>query len=360
MKLALALALVFAACGSHAEPKQTSKPVAGSTVKNAIDPAAHLETVSEEIGFLTADSSNVPGTLVRPGGDAKYPAIVFFAGSGPTDRDWNQAAEKTNTGKLLAEALASHGAIVVRFDKAMVGGNTTSLAGKTIDIYVDEMRAALSYLRGRPDVDTTHLYVLGHSEGGIHAMRTAVAEGDHIAGLLLISTSGRTMRDILVAQVTAQIEQKAPGQSPGIMKPFAQALDDFGAGKKIDPSTATPIPGLQMLLRAFMAFPEAGRGLLTFDPLPVIAKVSVPIFIFNGAHDVQVEATIDEPKLENAAKATNKDVTAFTAPEANHMLLHEPRTEQEVRKAMADGTDKDPDTLDEATVTAIVSWLAKH
>jgi uncharacterized protein len=362
VKLA-ALVLALAACGSHAEPKPVAKPIAGAQVKNAIDPAAHLETVSETIGFLTPDSSNVPGTLVRPGGDGKYPAIVFFSGSGPTDRDWNTPLSKnqTNSGKLLAEAIASHGAVVVRFDKAMVGENKTSLAGKSIDIYVDEMRAALSYLRGRPDVDTTHLFVLGHSEGGIHAMRTAVAEGDHVAGLLLISVAGRSMRDILVAQVTAQLEQKAPGKSAEIMTPFSQALDDFGAGKQVDPKTATPIPGLQMLLSAFMAFPEAGRGLLTFDPLAVVPKVTVPIFIFNGTNDIQVEATIDAPKLEAAAKSSNKDVTVFLAKESDHNLQHEPRPQSETRKALADRTYVEPTgNLDEASVTAIVAWLAAH
>ncbi|MEO8840799.1 MAG: alpha/beta fold hydrolase [Kofleriaceae bacterium] len=360
----LAAIVVLAACGGSAAKPPVEPPVVPAT-KSAIDPAAHLETVSEEIGFLTPDSSNVPGTLVRPGVDGKYPAIVVFAGSGPTDRDWNNPLIKTTngSGKLLAEALAAHGAVVVRFDKAGTGANTTKLTGKTIDVYVDEMRAALSYLRARPDVDTTHLYVAGHSEGGIHAMRTAIAEGDHVAGLLLLSASGRTLEDILIAQITAQVEEKAPGQSAAILGPFKKALDDFAAGQTIDPKSATPIPGLQVLLGALTAIPELGRGLLTFDPVATLPKVTVPIFIYNGQHDIQVDATIDAPKLEAAAKSTNKNVTMFLAPDADHVLKHEVRPVAELRKdlaGVAEGYNAADRNLDEATVTAIVAWLANH
>jgi pimeloyl-ACP methyl ester carboxylesterase len=354
-----AIALLIAACASA---PTKPPPVA---VKTTVDPAAHLETTSEEIGFLTADGANVPGTLVRPTKPGKFPAVVLFSGSGPTDRDWNSTliSTKNGSGKLLAEALASHGAVVVRFDKAQVGANTTKLAGHSIDVYVDEMRGALSYLRARPEIDTAHLFVAGHSEGGMHAMRTALVEGDHVAGLMLLSASGRTMRDIIVAQITAQIEDKAPGQAATLLAPFAKALDDFGGGATVDPKAATPIPGLQVLLGSLMAFPELGRGLLTFDPVATLPKVHVPIFIYNGEHDVQVDAAIDAKALTAAAQSTNKDVTVFLAPEADHVLKHEPRAIPELRKdleAVAAGYNAPDRNLDDATVGAIVAWLAKH
>jgi len=355
-----AVAFVIAACGTAAAPPKPSV-----AVKNAVDPAAHLETTTEEIGFLTVDGSNVPGTLVRPTSPGKFPAVVICAGSGPTDRDWNNPliSTKNGSGKLLAEALASHGVVVVRFDKAQVGANTTQLTGHTIDVYVDEMRGALSYLRARPDVDTAHLFVAGHSEGGIHAMRTALVEADHVAGLMLLSASGRTMRDIIVAQITAQIEDKAPGQAATLLAPFAKALDDFGGGATVDPKAATPIPGLQMLLGSLMAFPELGRGLLMFDPVATLPKVQVPIFIYNGEHDIQVDAAIDAKALTAAAQSTNKDVTVFLAPDADHVLKHETRAIPELRKdleATAAGYNAPARNLDDATVGAIVAWLAKH
>jgi pimeloyl-ACP methyl ester carboxylesterase len=358
--LAVALSLVTSgACGGSSAPPPT--PVQ-APAPSTIDPAAHLPTQAEEIVF----GDHVPGTLVKPGKAGKFPAIVLFQGSGPTDRDWNSPliTTKNGSGKLLAEALASHGAVVVRFDKAGVGANTTKLEGQTLDIYVTEARAALAYVRSRPEVDTSRVYIAGHSEGGLHAIRTADLEGNALAGVVLLSTTGRTLRDILLAQITTQIERAAPGQAEGLIAPFRAAMDDFIAGKTIDPKTATPIPGLQQLLGSLTAPASAtlARGLLVADPLAGIAKVAVPIFIYNGEKDVQVDPNIDPQLLANAAKA-NKDVTVFLAPEADHVLKHEPKSLDELRANMAalESAYNSPDRgLDEATVAAIVGWLAKH
>ncbi|HET9987937.1 MAG TPA: alpha/beta fold hydrolase [Kofleriaceae bacterium] len=355
-----ALALALIACGGGA-----TQPVADPVMTlspSAIDPAAHLPTQAEEIVF----GDHVPGTLVKPGKAGKFPAIVLFQGSGPTDRDWNSPliTTKNGSGKLLAEELAAHGAVVLRFDKAGVAANTTKLEGQTIDIYVTEARAALAYVRSRPEVDTAHVYIAGHSEGGLHAIRTADQEGKALAGVLLLSTTGRTLRDILLAQITTQIENAAPGQAEPLVGPFRTAMDEFIAGKTIDPKAATPIPGLQQLLGSLTAPASAtlARGLLVADPLAGIAKIAVPIFIYNGEKDVQVDPKIDPQLLANAAKA-NKDVTVFLAPDADHVLKHETKSLVELRADLAalESAYNSPDRgLDEATLTAIVGWLAKH
>ncbi|HEY6037785.1 MAG TPA: alpha/beta fold hydrolase [Kofleriaceae bacterium] len=359
-RAALAAVLALGACGGgEARP---ASPAVTPAAPSAIDLAAHLPTQAEEIVF----GDHVPGTLVKPGQPGKFPAIVLFQGSGPTDRDWNSPliTTKNGSGKLLAEALASHGAVVVRFDKAGVGANTTKPLGQTIDVYVAEARAALAYVRSRPEVDATRVYIAGHSEGGLHAIRTADVEGSALAGVLLLSTTGRTLRDILLAQITTQIERAAPGKAEALVGPFRTAMDEFIAGKTIDPKTATPIPGLQQLLGSLTAPASAtlARGLLVADPLGGIAKIGVPIFIYNGEKDVQVDPKIDPPLLANAAKA-NKDVTVFLAPEADHVLKHETKTVDELRADMAalEAAYNSPDRgLDEATVAAIVGWLAKH
>lgn len=360
MKRAL---LVLAACGGGTAPSATPTT---AIVKSAVDPAAHLTTVSEDVAFA-AGADQVPATLVRPDQKGTVPGIVLFAGSGPTDRDWNTPLIQTTNGSgtLLAEALASHGAVVLRFDKAGVAGNKTSLDGKTIDVYVDEARGALAYLRTRPEVDPHRLYIAGHSEGGAHAIRTALVEGPALSGVLLLSAGGRTMRDIILGQLTAQIERAAPGQTEKVIGPFRAALDKFIAGEAIDPKAATPIPGLQQLLASLVhpATAMVGRGLLVFDPITAVSKLTVPIFIYNGERDVQVDPTLDAKALAAAAQKTNKDVTLFLAPEADHVLKHETETVDKLRENMAglESHYNAPDRgLDEASVTAIVGWLAAH
>ena len=324
------------------------------------DPAATMTTTSEDITF----NDGVPGTIVHPTAPGRYPGVIFMAGSGPTDRDWNSPVipGKNGSGKLLAEALAAHGVVVLRFDKAGTGGNKHAITGDiTFDIYRDEGRAALVELRRRPDVDPARLFVAGHSEGAYHAARVAAAEGHAIAGVLLLSGAGRTELSILLAQIDGQMRTAMPAQADATMSALKHAFDDFMAGKPVDPAAVTPIAGLQAVLRSATNPTTAtlARGLLAFDPLPVLATIDVPVFVFNGEKDIQVDPAIDTKALVGARKAANKDVTEFLAPDANHVLEHETRARAELNGGNADYNTPER-VLDAATVAAIAGWLAKH
>lgn len=358
MRLALALTVV-AACGSSHAPARTEPAKPAPPALTSVDPAASLEIASEEITFGNA----VPGTLTRPTSGGPYAGVVLMAGSGPTDRDWNNPLlpAKNGSGKLLAEALAKHGVIVLRFDKAGVGGNKADLTSATFDVYRDEGQAALVALRARKDVAPSALFVAGHSEGGIHAMRVAVAEGDHIAGLLLLSTSARSMAELILAQLEPQLRTAMPQRADAELASVRAAFADFAAGKPVDPAKVTAIVPVQQLVRAVVnpATATLARGLVTFDPLPVVAQVHVPIFVYGGMKDVQVDPELDAKKLA----AANKSATLFIAPEADHVLKHETKTVAELRANMLavqtgyNAADRD---LDDATLTAIVGWLAER
>lgn len=355
------MSLALVACGSSATtppapPRPpTPPPVAGV----AVDPGAKLEIISEDARF-----GDVPGTVVRPTPPGRYAGIVLMAGSGPTDRDWNSPliAGKNGSGKLLAEALARRGAVVLRFDKAGVGGNHTPIDKITLDTYRDEGRAALALLRARPDVDGAHLFVMGNSEGGIHATRVALAEGHALAGLVLLSSAGRTMKVIIVAQVEAQLRRAMPAQADAIIAAIQHALDDFVAGTPVDPAKVTAIPQLNQLVAAIVnpATAPLVRALVTLDPAPLAAQVDVPVFVFNGLKDIQVDPQLDATRLADARKAAHRDVTLFLAPDANHVLEHEPRSLEVLRaNLLAVDYNTDARTLDDTTLAALAGWLAR-
>jgi pimeloyl-ACP methyl ester carboxylesterase len=359
--------VVLFACGRAASPPASTgsaAPVAPVARVADASVAGTAAIASEDVRF-TVGTITVPGTIVGPSAPGRHPGLVLMAGSGPTDRDWNNPliANRNGSGKLLAEALAARGIVVLRFDKAGVGGNKASLGDVTFDIYVDEGRAALTLLRARADVDPAHVFLAGHSEGGIHAIRTALAEGDRLTGLVLLSSAGRTMRDILVDQVSRQLQTAAPAQAGALLGPFAKALDDFIAGKHVDPRTATSVPGLQNLLAAVTA-PQAAklsRGLISFDPAPAVAQVAIPVFVFNGQKDVQVDPEQDAKRL--VAARAGKDVTLFLAPDANHVLEHEDKPLAALRADLAAvqaGYNAADRVLDPAAVDAIAGWLLKH
>ncbi len=135
--------------------------------------------------LITRPGYVLPSTVVLPATDGPSPCVVFFAGSGPTDRNWTSPLlPGTNgSGAQLALALQARGVGSIRFDKVGSGVNMPGSAApadlKMLDVlslahYVDEAVAAFDELatRGR----CGKVFMLGHSEGSIHASSAAIAK----------------------------------------------------------------------------------------------------------------------------------------------------------------------------------------
>jgi uncharacterized protein len=268
---------------------------------------------------------------------------------------------KNGSAKLLAEALAARGIVVLRFDKTGVGGNTATLENLTFDVYRDEARAALAYLRTRPEVAADKLFVAGHSEGGMHATRAALAEGNQVAGLVLLSATGRSLQTVLFSQVELQLRAAMPDRADAELASLRAAFADFLAGKAVDPKAASTLAPLQMLVASVTnpASASLARSMFAWDPLPAIRQLTIPIFVYNGRRDIQVDPELDAKALA----AANSRSELFLAEEADHVLKHETHTMAELRanlmsvQAQMNAPSR---TLDGPTVDAIATWLGAH
>jgi hypothetical protein len=62
------------------------------------------------------DEIEVHATPTRPISAGPFPAVIFVAGSGPTDRNWNtpMIPGTNGSGALLAQALTRAGFITLR------------------------------------------------------------------------------------------------------------------------------------------------------------------------------------------------------------------------------------------------------
>src|SRR5215831_823029 len=103
--------LAVAACG-------TSGPGVGAGAP-PFDPSRTWPIASSDVE-LAVGARKVGATIVAPTAPGPWPAVLLLAGSGPTDRDWNSPLlpGDNGSGKLLAEALAAHGMVFFRNDKA--------------------------------------------------------------------------------------------------------------------------------------------------------------------------------------------------------------------------------------------------
>ena len=134
---------------------------------------------SVDVSFPSGDL-NLEGTLRLPAASGPVPAVVLVHGSGPQSRDVRLGGQLNMAFGFeiavfaeLANELQGQGLAVLTYDKrtcTVFNGCSDSpypapAADLTVDVFVNDARAAIDYLRSRPEIDADAISVLGHSQG---------------------------------------------------------------------------------------------------------------------------------------------------------------------------------------------------
>ena len=235
---------------------------------------------------------------------APLPAVVLITGSGPEDRDEASALlpAEYRPFREIADTLARRGIAVLRLDDRGVGGSDTGPLTATSADFADDVRAALGWLRARPEIDTARLGLVGHSEGGIIAPMVAATDR-RLRGIVLIAGTASPGRTIANDQIRGLFERDTTMPRPRRDSLLALAL------RQAD--SAYAVPGWL-------------RWFARYDPLPAARRVRVSTLILQGETDRQVPAA-EAAKLAAAMRAAgNRRVTVRTFPRLNHLMLDDP------------------------------------
>lgn len=264
---------------------------------------------AEEVRVPTGSGVMLAGTLTIPAGPAAagrppFPAVVTITGSGLEDRDEAlPIVPGYRPFRDLADTLSRRGVAVLRLDDRGFGGSSGNASNATTADFADDVRAALEYLRRRPDIDPRRLFLLGHSEGGMIAPMVAATD-PALRGIVLMAGPSRTGRDILRWQIRYEVEHDSTLRTP---QARAAAL---AAGEQRVDSIATQ----QAWLRYFAAY----------DPAPTARQVRVPVLILQGATDQQVTPDQADELAADFRADANRDVTVRVFPGLNHLFLPDP------------------------------------
>lgn len=245
------------------------------------------------------------GTMLAPS-VGTGPVLLIIPGSGPTDRDGNSpAGVMAAPYRLLAEGLVSHGVTTIRIDKRGVAGSAGAITdgnAVTIADYVKDVNAWTAVIRQRTGAPC--VWLLGHSEGGLVAMADGKEQQD-VCGLILVSTAGRPMGEVIRTQLKAN-----PANAP-LLTQALPAIDALEAGKRVD---TTHMPSaLQSLFR-----PQVQGFLISafsYDPKSLLTGFLKPVLILQGQRDIQVQET-DAQILKTA----DPRATLVLLPNVNHVL----------------------------------------
>jgi pimeloyl-ACP methyl ester carboxylesterase len=304
------------------------------------------------------------GTITEPTDKRAHAAVVFVAGSGPTDRDWcSPLLPGTNgSGKLLAELLARNGFLTIRYDKLASGlhaqENFPRFVGRlSMQTHVDELRGAVETMLSEKKVPKDNLFVLTNSEGAIHAINYQLQEkSNRFRGLVLTGPPGRSIGDVGRWQIFKQVKSLPDAET--IMKHYDEAMAAFMANNSvvIDPSLPE---GLQQLIASLMTpanLPFA-RELWTYRLPEHITHVNEPLLVMIGKKDLQIDWKIDGGLLEKATSGNS--FASFVYPKnANHVLKHEELPLEKLVGQSVGLRYNAPDAeLDEEAARAISDWL---
>ncbi|HWK38619.1 MAG TPA: alpha/beta fold hydrolase [Hyphomicrobium sp.] len=265
--------------------------------------ASTESTIIESTIEVPGPLGPLQGTLLAAGPDA--PVVLVVPGSGPTDRNGNNPLGVSSaTYRLLAEELGRRGISSVRIDKRGMFGSVHAVSDAnniTIADYAADVRTWVAGIRVR--TGTPCVWVLGHSEGGLVALAGAQEPG--ICGLVLVSSPGRPLGEVLREQIRAN-----PANAP-ILDEALDAIAALEAGKSVDATELNPalLPLFHPSVQGFV------RDAMAYDPAVLMGRYSGPVLILQGRRDLQTNLT-DAERL----KAANGHAELMLLDDVNHVL----------------------------------------
>lgn len=288
--------------------------------------ALRFDRVAEDVTIAAAPGVALAGTLRTPlgHGAGHVPVAMVIAGSGPNGRGGFD---------LLMDRLLSDGIATFEYDKRGVAQSTGTFDDR-LATQIADATAGVAFLRGRRELASDRIALIGHSQGGMVA--PAVAARDlRIRAVVMLAGPSAPGKQLILGQTTDQLraielpaatitdlegrmtrllDARASGADAAEVARLRQALTDgslaTGLATPAQASAATDMLGSDTTL-----------ALWTYRPDLVLAQVHAPVLALFGSVDTTVPATTHLPAAK-AALAANPDAMVVEIAGVNHGFQH--------------------------------------
>ena len=327
----------------------------------------------ENITFPSVSGKfSLAGTLSLPYGDGPFPAVVLVSGSGSQNRDEEISGHKPF--KVIADHLTRGGIAVLRYDDRGVGESGGSPAGATTADLAGDARSAVEYLFSREETDNNSIGIIGHSEGGLIAMKLA-AENKDIGFIVSLAGPGLKGRIILEDQSRYisslnNVPEEIIEQSMQVNNIIYDLIEEYSDSEK-------GIDAIRSSVRDF--YQDAGSGeeiinqilenisrtinassypwlryFLQSDPAEYFPEINCPVLALNGGKDCQVIAEKNINAIVSRLRSSgNGDVTGRVLPGLNHLF-------QEAETGLPDEYGEIEQTISPAVTGLLLSWISER
>lgn len=242
------------------------------------------------------------GTLILPPGPGPHPAVVFVHGSGAEGR-W--------ASRYLARRVARAGITALIWDKRGVGESTGWWPEAGPEDMAGDAAAAVSFLRSRPEIDSSQVGIHGHSQGGMLAPLIAVRSGADF--VVASAASGVSFADGETYSVGNFIGIKTlPPEEAELARAYVDAIVDVafrGAPMAEVEAAAERARG-----HAWFFDPPGpddpywlfSRKIAEYDPLVWWRQVEAPVLLVYGSVDERVPVEASRSAIVSAIESAGK------------------------------------------------------
>ncbi|HSK20785.1 MAG TPA: alpha/beta fold hydrolase [Longimicrobiales bacterium] len=283
-----------------AVPEAEAEPTPGPPYADAAKFREAEVRVGEEPWLL-------PGTISVPVEGDRHAAMVLVHGSGPHDRD--ETVGGTKVFRDLAWGLATHGVVVLRYEKRTKTHGARMTGAITVDDEViEDALAALELVRSNPSVDPERVYIAGHSLGAQLAPEIARRDG-RVAGVIMLAAPARPIGEIMEAQLE-YLAGLPLNAAPEAQAQLAAALAEVRL------LTSGEAPDTAVILGAPASY---FRDLEARDAVAEAVALAIPVLVLQGERDYQV--TMDDFAIWREATRDRAGTLLKAFPGLNHLFV---------------------------------------
>jgi pimeloyl-ACP methyl ester carboxylesterase len=222
--------------------------------------------------IIPTNSVTIKGTLLTLGTDTKQPLVIIIPGSGPTDRNGNNAMMKNNSLKLLAENLSNNNISTFRYDKSVLSyssENIENLDSLTFDTFINEAKTVIEFFKKSNNY--SKIIIAGHSQGSLVGLLASQNKAD---GFISLAGAGRSIDNILIEQISKQ--------APFLKEETERVLVELKKGNIVEDYNELLKSLFNKKTQPFLI------SWIHYNPKEEIKKLTIPVLIINGTNDIQV------------------------------------------------------------------------
>lgn len=280
---------------------------------------------STPVRFTSADGARLDGRLLRPACAGPHPAVVIVHGSGPVDRH----------GGPYDMFFLKHGIAVLAYDKRGYTTDRDQWREPDLATLSADAAAAVRFVAQQPDVDTTRIGIMGHSQAGWVVPRAAL-DAPQSGFLVLRAGAALTQKETLLHEVRQELRaeglrgldldhamdlRNAVYELAIAGRPMA-AADSLVAPYLTEPWYVKAFGDGSISTRWSQDFWEwAGRN-LPVSAIPQLERFHLPVLWFLAEQDENVPLVATRTALERSLNVANRaDREVVVLEDALHSFL---------------------------------------